>query len=310
MDRDRLRSRFIGSLLGCAIGDGLGVYSFHRSRKQLLELQPDERLTYTDDTAMAIGIAESLSLHERIDEKLLGDRLQTNYKREPNRGYANGPIKVFEMVEQQGIPYSKAAQMLFGWQGSLGNGGAMRAGPIGLFYYDSADIYEHAKVSSIVTHAHPVGVDGAALIAIAVAEALRIDPVTNFDREQFLSQLLIAAKTKELQAKLRTVSALLKHGTSDKNVAEDLGRSVRADESVPFALYSFLRYPMRFDECILCAVCNGGDRDTLGAMTGSIVGAFLGVESIPNQWKVNLENRDYLEKLAQLLLHKRVQQAE
>ncbi len=101
---------------------------------------------------------------------------------------------------------------------------------------------------------------------------------------------------------------MLKHGTSDKDAAEELGRSVRADESVPFAIYSFLRYPMRFDECILCAVCNGGDRDTLGAMAGSIVGAFLGCESIPDQWKGNLENREYLEKLGQLLLHKRNQQ--
>ena len=148
--------------------------------------------------------------------------------------------------------------------------------------------------------------DGAALIAIAVAEALKIDTATTFDREQFLGKLLNAARTKELQVKLRTVAALLKQGTSDKDVVEELGRSVRADESVPFALYSFLKYPMRFDECILCAVCSGGDRDTLGAMAGSIVGASLGVESIPDHWKSNLENREYLEKLAQLLLHKRI----
>jgi poly(ADP-ribose) glycohydrolase ARH3 len=307
MDDARLRSKFIGSLIGCAIGDGLGVYSFHRSRKQLLELKPDERLTYTDDTAMAIGIAESLSLYGHVDEKLLGDRFKANYQREPNRGYANGPIKVFEMVEQQGISYAKAAQMLFGWQGSLGNGGAMRAGPIGLFFYDSPDIYEHAKVSSIVTHAHPVGVDGAALIAIAVAEALRLQMADAFDQEQFLAKLLNAARTRELQAKMRDIVSMLKHDTSDKDVAEELGRSVRADESVPFALYSFLRYPLKFEDCVLCAVCNGGDRDTLGAMAGSIAGACHGVESIPGQWKTNLENREYIEKLAQLLLHKRSQ---
>ena len=305
MDDARLRTKFIGSLIGCAIGDGLGVYSFHRSRKQLLELKPDERLTYTDDTAMAIGIAESLSLHGQVDEKLLGDRFKANYQRDPNRGYANGPIKVFEMVEQQGIPYTKAAQMLFGWQGSLGNGGAMRVGPIGLFFFDSPDIYEQAKVSSSVTHAHPVGVDGAALIAIAVAEALKLQTVDAFDQQQFVGKLLNAARTRELQAKMRDIASMLKHGTSDKDVAEELGRSVRADESVPFALYSFLKYPLKFEDCVLCAVCNGGDRDTLGAMAGSIAGACHGVESIPDQWKSNLENREYIEKLAQLLLHKR-----
>lgn len=198
--------------------------------------------------------------------------------------------------------------MLFGWQGSLGNGGGHASRPDRVVFSGSVDIYEHAKVSSIITHAHPAGVDGAALIAIAVAEAIRIDRTTAFDRERFLSRLLAAARTREFQAKLRTVSALLTQGTRDKDVAEELGRGVRPDESVPFAPYSFLTYPMRFDECILCAVCNGGDRDTLGAMAGSIAGAFLGVQSIPDRWKANLENRDYLEKLARVLLHKRMQQ--
>lgn len=67
-------------------------------------MNPEDHLTYTDDTAMAIGIAESLSLRGRLDEKLLGDRLKHNHEREPDRGYANGPIKVFDMVERQGIP--------------------------------------------------------------------------------------------------------------------------------------------------------------------------------------------------------------
>ena len=63
--------------------------------------------------------------------------------------------------------------------------------------------------------------------------------------------------------------------------AQKLGQTVAAHESVPFAVYSFVRRPRSFEECLNCAVLNGGDRDTLGAMACAVSGAFLGVDSIP-----------------------------
>jgi ADP-ribosylglycohydrolase len=67
---------------------------------------------------------------------------------------------------------------------------------------------------------------------------------------------------------------------------------------MPFAIYSFLQNTNSFEECLFCAVLNGGDRDTLGAMACAISGAFLGIEAIPNSWKLKLENKEYIERLA------------
>jgi len=36
-------------------------------------------------------------------------------------------------------------------------------------------------------------------------------------------------------------------------------------------------------------------------MTGAISGAYLGIESIPNSWRNKLENRRYIEELAEKL---------
>jgi hypothetical protein len=47
---------------------------------------------------MAIGVAETPALHGRLDEKLLGDRFLANWRGEPDRGYALGPVKVFDLV--------------------------------------------------------------------------------------------------------------------------------------------------------------------------------------------------------------------
>ena len=49
------------------------------------------------------------------------------------------------------------------------------------------------------------------------------------------------------------------------------------------------------------AISLGGDTDTIGAMTGAISGAYLGVDSIPGVWRDKLENGRYLAELAEKL---------
>jgi poly(ADP-ribose) glycohydrolase ARH3 len=72
-------------------------------------------------------------------------------------------------------------------------------------------------------------------------------------------------------------------------------------ESMPFALYAFLRHPQSFEDCLFCAIMNGGDRDTLGAMACGVSGAYLGVEAIPRAYREKLENCEYIESLARKL---------
>jgi poly(ADP-ribose) glycohydrolase ARH3 len=73
-------------------------------------------------------------------------------------------------------------------------------------------------------------------------------------------------------------------------------------ESMPFAVYAFLRHPQSFEGCLLCAVLHGGDRDTLGAMACAVSGAYLGIEAIPPAWREKLENRKHIEDLADKLV--------
>jgi poly(ADP-ribose) glycohydrolase ARH3 len=70
---------------------------------------------------------------------------------------------------------------------------------------------------------------------------------------------------------------------------------------MPFAVFSFLLHAQSFEECIFCAIMNGGDRDTLGAMAGAISGAYLGIDAIPLAWREKLENLAYIEHLASTL---------
>jgi len=80
--------------------------------------------------------------------------------------------------------------------------------------------------------------------------------------------------------------------------ANAIGRSVSVHESMPFAVYAFLRNPDSFEDCLFCAALNGGDCDTLGAMACAISGAYLGADAIPEVWRAKLDKRAHIEDLA------------
>ncbi len=295
-----LKSKFLGGMVGSALGDAIGELAFRGLGEAGLRaiVAQSEVLIYTDDTAMAIGLAESITQLGRLDQQHLGDTFRANFRREPWRGYAMGPPTVFRLVERHGMSYPDAAQRLFLGQGSFGNGAAMCIAPVGLFFHDSPDLYEQARLSASVTHAHPIGVDGAAVLAWAVAQAVKLDPREPFPLESFAQGLVDFARTPEMRNKMALVKTLIAEDVPPYDAARRLGRSVAVHESLPFALYSFLRHPKSFEDCLFCAVLHGGDRDTLGAMACAVSGTYLGIESIPQEWREKLENREYIEELA------------
>ncbi len=303
----RLTHKILGGMIGSALGDAIGELAFHYRTRDLLCAQMDlpESLTYTDDTAMAIGLAESINRTGKIDSKDLGDRFSKNFFREPWRGYASGPPAIFSLVERTGISYEEAARRLFAGSGSFGNGGAMRIAPLALFFYDSPHLYEYACESAKVTHAHPVGMDGAALQAIAIAQATRLDSAVPFPHEAFIATLIENARTPELRHKMGMVEKCLQEKTDPDQAAHALGRTVAVHESMPFAIFSFLRFPQSYEECLFCAILHGGDRDTLGAMAGALSGAYLGIEKIPPRWRQKLENQTRISELALALAETR-----
>ena len=298
-----LEAKFLGAMVGSAVGDAIGELAFHAPERARLEALVEhlEILRYTDDTAMAIGLAESLIQVGKIDPHHLGETFRRNYRREPWRGYASGPPAIFAQVERSGLSYQEAARRLFGGEGSLGNGAAMRIAPLAIFFHNSGQLYEQAAASAEVTHAHPVGKDGAAVLALAVALAVGLDPRQEFPLEPFLAELAASSRTETIREKMALVRALLAEAAGPEAAARTLGRTVAVHESMPFAVYSFLRHPPSFEECLFSAVLHGGDRDTLGAMACAISGAYLGIEAIPEWWQNKLENLRDVETLARQL---------
>lgn len=301
MDR---HARFCGTLIGAAVGDAVGELAFRCPERERLhaEIERSGGLRYTDDTAMAQALAESLAAVGDLDPQHLGEGLQRRYEREPWRGYGAGPPQIFLRVAATGESYETAARRLFGGAGSLGNGAAMRVAPLALFFHDSPELDAKARLSALVTHAHPVGVDAAAIQALAVAGALHLETGAAFDGAHFAESLAQHARTQELFRKLTALAGLLRSGAAPEAAAAALGTGVRGDESVPFALYCFLRHAHDYRAAVECAALQGGDRDTLGTLAGAVSGAFLGLEAIPARWRARLEEAGRIESLARAML--------
>ena len=303
MVEELLRSKFLGALVGTGVGDSLGAGFEGWGRVALEEIeqvaQMRKTLTYTDDTHMMIGMAESLIRSKGFNGEDMAYSFVRNYELEPWRGYGPAPPHIFRLV-RNGVDWDQAAQGFYDG-GSYGNGSAMRIAPIGVFYHDNLLVLrELACESSRITHAHILGKEGAALQACAIALAANLESPSTLDRGDFLAELTDFTQDDVYRQKLAAIKQILE-SPDESRVIFELGHGIEAFNSVPTAIYCFLSEPGSFTRAVLLAISLGGDTDTIAAMTGAISGACLGIESIPEKWRSKLQNRHYIEELANKL---------
>lgn len=317
--KERLLDAFQGALLGTFCGDALGMpfegwplAMMTEEMGEVTRMLP-ARLgagTYTDDTQMMIAVGESLLEKKGVQGEDMALRLADAYEEE--RGYGRGAARVIERLKK-GVPWDEAGKGLFPG-GSYGNGAAMRIAPVALFYYDQPQALRKAITdASRITHTHPLGIEGAILQGFGVATALSMGLQGELNARAFLEEVKAATNTKnpELGRKIFLVEDLMENlatgnALSREEVVRDLGHGIKAQESVPTALYAFLSHPHSFQEALSYAVGLGGDTDTIGAMAGALAGAYHGLSGIPQEWIEALEEgakgRKYVLDLAHRLL--------
>jgi poly(ADP-ribose) glycohydrolase ARH3 len=298
-----LKDRFEGCLIGLAVGDALGGKFEAQTADAIcarfpiaesLIAYPQEEIWYTDDTQMAIGVSEALIERGEIVEEVLCRAFVANYL--PSRGYGRGARAVLEAMEE-GRDYRQVAEQHFPG-GSFGNGAAMRVAPIGLVFRDDRSrLWDQARLSALPTHLHPLGVEGAQLLALAVALCSGMDP---FDRDAFFTELLGACRSEDYRAKIEAAA-----GVETPEDLARLGNRIEALHSVPTAIGSFALTPESFETTVSNVIFLGGDTDTLAAMAGALSGAYVGVRRLPGRLVGLLESspkgRAYLHRVSEQL---------
>ena len=294
---DTTLSKFIGCLTGVAVGDSLGAR--FEGATTICENVADLAPRYTDDTAMTIGVAESLIEHREFHYWHMTGTLMRLHESEPWRRYGNTVTRVFRTMRHGKVGFGMLDRDFFP-EGSWGNGAAMRVAPVGLLFHDDPrtlrDIAYHC---ASITHSNELALEGAILQACAVALAVLAGP-EDINPTEYLAALRMITQSPRYQEKLKKIVQLLHDGCTKQEVIEQLGNGAAAIDSVPTAIYSFLAN-RDFKSTVLYAVSLGGDADTIGSMAGAIAGACYGIEGIPSQWRETVENREYFEQLGKKL---------
>ena len=260
-------------MIGAILGDIIGSpYEFDRGSKTKDFPLFSGRSEFTDDTVMAIAVADSfLPVRPGMDDDTIRQRVVAKMQKYgrlyPHAGYG-GRFRHW-LRDRHPKPYN-----------SWGNGSAMRVSSVGWLFGDLETVRRMARLSADVTHNHPEGIKGAEVTAATI----------------FL------ARTGSTKAEIKAYI--------EENFHYDLSRTCdeirptyhhveSCQETVPEAITAFLEGES-FEDVIRMAVSLGGDCDTLTAIAGSIAEGFYGVPEVLKQECRSRLSKDLLEILEKM----------
>ena len=297
--------KFTGTLLGVSIGDTLGhpfegilseqIYSRFNDFKEFIGSNNKLFNTYTDDTQLTLHTAKALIQGSGFNEDYIV-REYVEWLEDPPIGPGFGCISTIQKLKY-GISWKKAAS------NSGGNGTAMRVSPIGLFYCkDIENLKNFAFQSSIITHSHPAASAGAIVVARAISFLIDKTIDTGFlvddffdaiissisnSREEIWDEFIEILNKVKNSLSISLEAGLIKFsqvGVKAPYFIEDyLGKAFVHPytlSTVACAIFVFLKNLNSFEECIFKLATAGGDSDTVGAIGGSLAGAYFGKDQI------------------------------
>jgi ADP-ribosyl-[dinitrogen reductase] hydrolase len=283
--------RGVGALVGLAIGDAIGTtleFAPRDSYPPLAEmvgggpfaLEPGQ---WTDDTAMALALADSLLHAGTIDE---GDLMRRFTDWRDNGVYScTGDCfdiglttsAALERWRRTGNPVAGSTA-----PSAAGNGSLMRLAPVALRYWNNrTKLVETAERQSAATHAAPAAVSACSIFAQMLADAIEGSP---------LSSIFDAAVTRADRLSDPAISKVAMGSWRGRHRREIRG-SGYVVESLEAALWSVARSGS-FAEAVLTAANLGEDADTTAAIAGQLAGSIYGLSGIPDAWTRKLAWRD------------------
>ena len=332
------RQRFLGCLLGGAVGDALGAPVEFLSRAQILQRFGPEGVTdyapaygglgrITDDTQMTLFTAEGLlrgwvrgcfrgiTTLPGVTAHAYVRWLQTQGESSEHDlrvgGDEQGWLIGHRELHARRAPGATclAAMRAMPTLGaparndSKGCGGVMRVAPVGLFAWQ---FREREPIEAVFA----LGAEIAALThghptGSLTAGVLAVMVMRLADGATLVQALDVAKGClrkhehhEETLRALEQAEALAQSDVRRTEAIAQLGQGWVAEEALAIAVYCAM-VARDFADGVRLAVNHDGDSDSTGAITGNLLGAQLGVQAIPAEWLAPLELRAVIEELAQ-----------
>lgn len=329
-----VRSRFLGCLLGGAVGDALGAPVELMTREEILLRFGADGIsryapaygsvgTITDDTQMTLFTAEGLlrgwvrgrmrgittyvgvTAHAYLRWLLTqGERANCQVDRDGwlfqqpqlhhRRGPGNTCLTALRSMNSLGAPARNT---------SKGCGAVMRMAPVGLFAsrlgssLSLQETFELGAELGALTHGHPTGALAAGALAVLILALTEGDPL--YDALHVTRTILNSQPNAEetLQSMVQAESLAATDLPPHEAIAQ-LGQGWVAEEALAIAIYCAL-VARTFRQGVILAVNHDGDSDSTGSITGNLLGAMYGVRAIPKTWLATLELRNVIREMAE-----------
>ncbi len=296
--------KFLGCLLGLAIGDALGMPVEGWSRERIEErfgrldgyhprVFPDgtevKAGEFTDETEFALSIVESVTTNRgALDPDNIGARLLYLVRGESRRWMSPETLVALDAAEES-LNFAVALDEDAPASGDV----ATRGVPVGLLYavgrFDEAGLRRDAERVTRLTHGSPAAIAGATAVAYGINLAVRGD----LPPDRWAGETARFLGGGELADALTRSSELRGDATPVDEAIAALGSGSPARESVAAGFYAAMAAEV-FEDAVLTAVNAGGDADTIGAIAGALAGAAGGASGIPQPLIDDLEGRIYV----------------
>ena len=331
-------NKIYGCLIGGAIGDALGYPVEFLCYKEILNRFGSKGITefvlknglaeISDDTQMTLFTAESLlfaTTRFRL-RGIIGSPEDYTYSfylhwlktqgrvSEALPACSSWLVNVDQLNNTRAPGNTCLRSLINGKMGTVENsindskgcGTVMRVAPIGL-YCRPERVFEYGVNNGALTHGHPLGYLSSGLLAFIISGIINVE---NCDLESIINSSneylkYMQKKNGYDERSIAQLSEIISKAISLSHsdikpidAIEQIGEGWVAEEALAIAVYCSLKNTRSFENAIIDAVNHSGDSDSTGAITGNIMGAYLGFSSIPEKFIENLELKEVIEEIS------------
>lgn len=298
------KERFLGCLIGLAVGDAYGTTYEFTNRKRMPEVLPNDIIgggpfnmkpgEWTDDTSMALCLAESL-----VEKGWDANDQMVRYIKWWLEGYNSVKGECFDIggATRSALSCYNMLNTYVQDIQAAGNGVLMRLAPVPMFFNgNSSEVLNYSSYQSVMTHPSPQSIEcsmflGAIIDKILSGETdknklLNFDTLFN-DEEKKAYQDILDKYSCPSNSRIESI----KKAEYDEDRLSGDGYCVYTLEA---ALWAFATTD-NFVDGLKKVVSLGDDTDTTGAVYGQIAGAYYGINNIP--W---VDKIAWIDKIKQL----------
>jgi ADP-ribosylglycohydrolase len=305
LDSTRSVDRARAAMLAHACGDRFGA-PLEFVRDASVRTRPVRLAHWTDDTHMSLYLAEAILAHGPgpLEPDRFGAAVGEAFVR-----WSHDPLTPSTAPGYTCLTGAASFERDRDWtrsgvRESDGCGAVMRVVPLALAF-GGPDLLEAARISALLTHAHPNAVEAAiagAWLVRAVLESGRLD-VTLID-EAIRGLEGPWNQGGEVAESLHAAVAWVQRGEDwlDEAMIPPGDGGWRSGSALGLAVAAALRWPEDLGLAVEKAARIRGDSDSVACLTGGLLGAALGAEAIPRHWLETLPGRREIEEMAERLV--------